>query len=97
MLFADCYSVYTEPASTAFANIGWKYYLVFIIVPAAGVPFLWKLPETKGLSLEEIAAVFGEEVVHDSERRSHEKGIESEQFPSSEHICDVNDQSTGSV
>lgn len=57
--------VYTEPASTAFANIGWKYYLVFIIVPAVGLPLIWRFPETKGLTLEEIAALFGDKVALD--------------------------------
>jgi hypothetical protein len=48
----------------AFATIGWKYYLVFIIVPLAGVPILaLYFPETKGLTLEEIGALFGDEVV----------------------------------
>jgi hypothetical protein len=42
-----------------------RYYLVFIIVPAACLPFLWRLPETNGLSLEEIAAKFGDEVAVD--------------------------------
>ena len=57
--------LYTEAASTAFAHVGWKYYLVFIIVPACGVPILARFPETKGLTLEEIAAVFGDEVAMD--------------------------------
>jgi MFS family permease len=56
--------LYTELAATAFGEIGWKYYLVFIIVPLMGVLLVWKyFPETKGLSLEEIAAAFGEDVV----------------------------------
>jgi MFS family permease len=57
--------LYTEAAATAFANIGWRYYLVFVVVPLCGLPFLARLPETKGLSLEEIAAVFGDEVALD--------------------------------
>lgn len=58
--------VYTQVAPTAFASIGWKYYLVFIILPALGVGFIWKFfPETKGLSLEEIAEAFGDEVAVD--------------------------------
>ncbi|KAL2785970.1 general substrate transporter [Aspergillus keveii] len=51
--------IYTEAASTAFAHVGWKYYLVFILVPAAGVPLIAQFPETKGLSLEGSAALFG--------------------------------------
>ncbi|RAH70428.1 putative sugar transporter [Aspergillus aculeatinus CBS 121060] len=58
-LTADDLPVYTEAASTAFAQVGWKYYLVFIIVPASGVPVLARLPETKGLTLEESATLFG--------------------------------------
>ena len=54
-------TVLTQSAATAFANIGWKFCLVFIIVPACGFPVLWRLPETKGLSLEEIAIVFGDD------------------------------------
>ncbi|KAH8587766.1 general substrate transporter [Bisporella sp. PMI_857] len=57
--------LYTEVAATAFASIGWRYYLVFIIVPALGLGVLFKFPETKGLSLEEVAAVFGDEVALD--------------------------------
>ncbi len=41
-------------------NIGWKYYLVFIIlsgVSAVIIFFLW--PDTKGMPLEQIAALFG--------------------------------------
>lgn len=62
------------PAATAFANIGWKYYLIFIIVPIVGLPVLFYFPETKGLSLEEIAAVFGDEVALDlTHLTTHEK------------------------
>ena len=49
-------------APTAFRAIGWKFYLVFII--AAAVAFTWAyfmVPETKGLPLEEVAALFGGE------------------------------------
>ncbi|CAK7237143.1 hypothetical protein SCUCBS95973_009861 [Sporothrix curviconia] len=54
--------VYLEVAATAFANIGYKYYLVFISVCAVGIVWLWiVLPETTGMPLEEIAAVFGQE------------------------------------
>lgn len=56
--------LYTELAATAFAEVGWKYYLVFIIIPLLGVVLVWKyFPETKGLSLEEIAVGFGENAV----------------------------------
>lgn len=48
--------IYTEAAPTAFNNIGWKYYLVFIFIPLFCVIILIKyLPETKGLTLEEVS------------------------------------------
>lgn len=53
--------VLTQVAATAFAEVGWKFYLTFIIVPAAGLPVLWQFPETKGLTLEEISALFEDE------------------------------------
>ena len=44
------------------SNIGWKFYLCFIIpgvVTAIGI-FLY-FPDTKGLALEEVAALFGDQ------------------------------------
>ncbi|TPX10396.1 uncharacterized protein E0L32_008615 [Thyridium curvatum] len=54
--------VYTQPAPIAFAQVGWKYYHVSIILPLLSAPVLHLcFPETKGLlSLEEIGAVFGD-------------------------------------
>ncbi|KAK7208416.1 MFS transporter [Myxozyma melibiosi] len=55
--------VYLEAASTAFANIGWKYYLVFICMSVFFFfLILFYFPETKDMSLEEMATVFGDEV-----------------------------------
>lgn len=55
---------YLEAAPTAFAQVGWKYYLLFIILTAINIPLVWYyFPETKGLSLEEIGEKFGDEVV----------------------------------
>lgn len=84
--------IYTGAASTAFAEVGWKYYLgmldshcsdrfnsetdltgrvVFIFVPLACVLIIWfYLPETNGLSLEEIGLLFGDEVAAHSEELS---------------------------
>ncbi|RAH54477.1 sugar transporter family protein [Aspergillus piperis CBS 112811] len=50
-------------APTAFANVGWKFYLVMVIVSSINIAiFALFLPETKGLPLEEIAARFGDPV-----------------------------------
>lgn len=58
--------VYTQVASIAFNTIKWKFLLVFICISAATLPFWWYcLPETKDLSLEEIAALFEDEVAID--------------------------------
>lgn len=69
--------IYLQAAPTAFANIGWRFYLVssenwygshgnfkmqaFISICAVGVVWVWiSIPETKGLPLEEVAAIFGD-------------------------------------
>jgi MFS family permease len=65
--------IYTQIAPTAFASISWRYYLVFIITPAFGALCMWKFfPETKMLSLEEVAALFGDEVAVDISHLSPE-------------------------
>lgn len=53
--------VYLQVTATAFTHIGWKFFLVFIIISGLGgvASFIW-LPETKGVPLEEIAAIFGD-------------------------------------
>ncbi|TPX13575.1 uncharacterized protein E0L32_006046 [Thyridium curvatum] len=54
---------FLESATTGFATIGWKYYLLFIILPSINVLLLALFcPETKGLSLEEINGVFNDTV-----------------------------------
>ncbi|ORY17254.1 general substrate transporter [Clohesyomyces aquaticus] len=53
--------VYLQATTTAFANIGWKFYLIFIIICAGGtVLMFFVLPETKGVPLEEMAKIFGD-------------------------------------
>lgn len=76
---------YLEAAPTAFAQVGWKYYLLFIILTSINIPLVWYFfPETKGLSLEEIGEKFGDEVaVHltdltEEQRRELDRVIESE-------------------
>ncbi|KAJ5135888.1 hypothetical protein N7448_004442 [Penicillium atrosanguineum] len=53
--------VYLEAATTAFANIGWRFFLVFNVILTVGtVVMYFVLPETRGLPLEEVAAIFGD-------------------------------------
>ena len=68
--------IYLEAAPTAFANIGWRFYLVstpilhrkvsdsfrvFVVICTVGVVWMWfALPETKGLPLETVAELFGD-------------------------------------
>lgn len=52
-----------QTAPIGINDVGWKYYLVIIcwlIVFIPAVYFFW--PETAGLSLEEVAAKFGDDV-----------------------------------
>lgn len=51
-------------ASLAFDNIGWKFYFIFIACNVfAGTMYFFFLPETRFLTLEEVAAQFNDEVV----------------------------------
>jgi len=53
--------MWLQAAPTAFDTIGWKFYLCFIIPGSIGAAVLWFVfPNTKGLPLEEVAALFGD-------------------------------------
>ncbi|KAF2703768.1 MFS general substrate transporter [Pleomassaria siparia CBS 279.74] len=53
--------VYLQATTTAFANIKWRFYLVFIIITFFGsILMYFILPETKGIPLEEMAKIFGD-------------------------------------
>ncbi|ORY03954.1 MFS transporter [Clohesyomyces aquaticus] len=53
--------IWLQAAPTAFITIGWKFYLVFIIPGSMGAVIIWMyFPNTNGLPLEEIAAIFGD-------------------------------------
>lgn len=54
--------VYLEVTPVAFAHVGWRFFLLFILVSAIGWVVLFTyLPETNGVPLEEMAKVFGDE------------------------------------
>jgi len=62
-----------QSAPTAFANIGYKFYLVFIFCTVALFICVYLFfPETQNLSLEEMAKMFGDDVIV-----SFEKEIEA--------------------
>ncbi|KIW79468.1 hypothetical protein Z517_06080 [Fonsecaea pedrosoi CBS 271.37] len=47
----------------AFGDIGWKYFLVFILAGPVGALLVWLYgPETKGKTLEEIGGILGDEL-----------------------------------
>jgi hypothetical protein len=53
--------IWLQSAPTAFLKAGWKFYLAFIIPGTiGGVIMIIFFPDTKGLPLEEVAALFGD-------------------------------------
>jgi MFS family permease len=87
--------IFTCAAPEAFTNIGWKYYIIFAVLTAMMAVAIWVYwPETKGLSLEEINAIFGDQVAVDithltqEERDALDQGILNEKggITSIEHM-----------
>ena len=80
-----CYSsiniVWLQSAPTAFANIGWKFYLFFIFFASFGALSSWFVfPDTLHKPLEEVAAMFGDHdlvMVYQKELDSAELPLES--------------------
>ena len=53
--------IWLQAAPVAFKNVGWKFYLAFIIPGTLGAIIMWLFfPDTLGLPLEEVAAIFGD-------------------------------------
>jgi len=53
--------IWLQSAPTAFETIRWKFYLCFIIPGTIGAIVMWIwFPDTNGLPLEEVAAIFGD-------------------------------------
>lgn len=56
--------VFNQVSPIAFKQVGYKYYSLFICTNLLGAVVVYCLfPETKGKSLEEIAEIFGDEVI----------------------------------
>jgi len=57
----------------AFAQVGWRFYILFIVLTSLGALSVWKFsPETMLLSLEEISGFFGDDIVLDIRNLSPE-------------------------
>ncbi|KIY00059.1 uncharacterized protein Z520_03744 [Fonsecaea multimorphosa CBS 102226] len=55
--------VYLQAAPTGLRNVRWKFFLLFIAVTFCGILYVYFfVPETKGIALEELAEIFGEDV-----------------------------------
>ena len=66
--------VYNEVAATAYDRIGWKSNLVFIYIIVDSIyVILFMMSETKGLSLEDISHLFGNEVTVDLSHMTEEE------------------------
>jgi len=60
LFLADVLWLNLTPLATA--SIGWKWYIVFVVLGFAHTAYIWYyLPDTTGLALEEIDALFGME------------------------------------
>ncbi|KAJ4174287.1 hypothetical protein NW754_004702 [Fusarium falciforme] len=54
---------YSAPVTVGLKNIGWKFYMIFVVVTVISTIAIWfTFPETIGLPLEEINSKFGEKV-----------------------------------
>lgn len=86
--------VMSQITPIAMNNISWRYYAVFIAANMLSLcVYKWVLPETKGLTLEEVGALFGDEMatsnfneidvalkgMHEEEHREY---VEGERGPS---------------
>ncbi|RBQ77789.1 hypothetical protein FVER14953_21627 [Fusarium verticillioides] len=55
--------IVTTAAPTAFAEIGWKFYLVFIVATSIIIAYAYMtFPETRKMSLEYIPELFGDPI-----------------------------------
>lgn len=76
--------IWLQVAPTAFENIGWKFYLCFIVPGTVMGLIIWFwFPNTKGIPLEEVAAIFGDEIehvdepVHDHRLQSKDRTVDT--------------------
>ncbi|KAK6373711.1 uncharacterized protein PV06_10334 [Exophiala oligosperma] len=66
--------VFNQVSPIAFADVGYKYYSLFVCTNIVGaIVVFFTFVETKGKSLEELAAIFGDEVIVPSLAATQEK------------------------
>jgi hypothetical protein len=85
-----------EAAPTAFQNIGYKFWIILIILTAIyGILGYLYLPETKQKTLEDISVLFGDPVELSFEQAlsKEQEATQSEHVEVSEHI----ERETGEV
>ncbi|RVX73980.1 hypothetical protein B0A52_02870 [Exophiala mesophila] len=89
-LFGVTNVLYLQVAPTAFANIGWRFFLVFIILSGIGAVWSWfGIPETNGIPLEEMNQIFsGQPVVK-------EKDLSIEEGPEEHVVVDQSNHEKG--
>lgn len=85
--------VWLQSAPTGIANAGWKYFLAYIIPGCLTAIGIWLyFPDTWGVPLEEIAAMFGDaeelqvESVMDSEQATLAEEAEKPQQETNEYV-----------
>ncbi|KIY02273.1 uncharacterized protein Z520_02411 [Fonsecaea multimorphosa CBS 102226] len=77
-------TIWLQAAPTAFRTIGWKFYLCFICPgTVAAILILLLYPDTRGLPLESVAALFGDEV-GDNIVQAHEIKINTDDLSQSD-------------
>ncbi|KAL0256767.1 hypothetical protein SLS55_009164 [Diplodia seriata] len=82
----------TYCASIAFDNISWKFYFVFIACNIFAATAYWLfLPETNQMTLEQVAAAFGDEVAVDKKEVSKGSGGTVAHV---EHVGQVREETT---
>lgn len=55
---------YTTPGALMVKTLGWKFYLLYMaLCLVSGTVVYFFIPETKGLPMEELAALFGDQVM----------------------------------
>ncbi|KAK5311755.1 hypothetical protein LTR93_011615 [Exophiala xenobiotica] len=70
--------IWLQAAPTAFANIGWRYYLFFICITSVGIIAIWfTFPDTLTKSLEEMAQLFGDDDLVAAYQTQHGTGFAS--------------------